>query len=98
MVDMVKALMFLKKNSEYNSDVTIDFDDSIVEDTAVIQKRAQTEFSLGIIDQVEYVIQVYKYTEEQAQKFVEECTKRMIERQQKMAQLEPNPEGAEGNE
>lgn len=98
MVEMIKALMYLKTNREYEEDITIDFDDSIIEDSEAIQKRALQELGAGIIDQVEYVMQVYKYTKDQAEEFVKDVTERTLERQRQMAQLEPTLEDGSGEE
>lgn len=92
MIEMVKALLYIKNNSVYTGDVTIDFDDSIIEDTGAIQKRAMLELQSGIIDRTEYLVQVYKYTEEQASKFLQDIDKRILEERKRMAELEPTPE------
>lgn len=92
LTDMVKALLYLAKNSEYKGDVTIDFDDSIIEDSAEIQRRALLELQSGIIDKVEYLVQVYKYTEEQAEEFANKIQERQLEAQKAMAEEEPDME------
>lgn len=92
MIEMVKGLLYVKNNSEYKGDVTIDFDDSIVEDTTEIQRRAMLELQSGIIDKVEYLVQVYKYSEKQAIDFVENIDKRILKEQSKMNPEEPTPE------
>lgn len=75
-VEMVKALLYLKLNRQYEDDITVDFDDSIIEDTGEIQRRALLELQSGVIDVVEYYVQVYKYTEEQAIEFFEKMKAR----------------------
>lgn len=91
-IEMVKALMYLKNNKEYDKDVTVDFDDSIIEDSAEIQRRALLELQSGLIDNVEYFEQVYKYTTKQAEEFVQLMTDRQLERQKALAEEEPESE------
>ncbi len=61
---VIRALMVLVDMGE--AEVSIAFDDSIIEDTEAIAKRAMEEFKLSIIDQAEYFVRVYKMTEAQA--------------------------------
>lgn len=98
MIQMIKALLYLKNNRIYEGDITIDFDDSIVEDTSAIQKRALLELQSGVIDNVEYFVQVYKYTKEQAEEFAEEIQERQLEKQKAMSEEEPTPEDDETQE
>ena len=46
--------------------VTVDFDDSVIEDTAAVKAQAAVEFQTGLIDAVEYFVKVYNLTEEEA--------------------------------
>lgn len=98
MIDMVRGLLYCKNNIEYTGDVTIDFDDSIVEDTTEIQRRALLELQSGIIDRVEYLVQVYKYTEDQAIEFVNNINERILKEQSKMNPEEPTPEGGDDDD
>lgn len=75
LTDMVRAILFLGKRST-DLDISINFDDSIIEDTDAIARRAMLELQEGIIDHVEYVKRVYGYTEEAAVKFVADIQKR----------------------
>ena len=68
LTDMVRAVLFLgNKNTE--EEISIAFDDSIVEDTDAIMKRSLLELQSGLIDNVVYYQRVYGYTEEQAVDF-----------------------------
>lgn len=87
LTDLVRSLMYIVNNSEYDKDVTIDFDDSIIEDSAEIQRRAMLELNNSIIDPVEYLCQVYKYTEEQAIEFYDK-----IKARNPQPEEEPEPE------
>ena len=51
-------------------DITIDFDDSIIEDTEKKKQNAMAEFNAGLIDQIEYFVLTRNMTREQATKFV----------------------------
>lgn len=62
---MVRAVCFLG-GKDYECEVSVSFDDSIIEDTGAIAQRAMQELAAGLIDPVEYFIRVYKLTEEQA--------------------------------
>ena len=57
---------------DINSEVTIDYDDSIIDDTEKRQQKAMAEFNAGLIDQVEYFVLSRNMTREQAKKFVAE--------------------------
>lgn len=85
LIEMVKALFYLKNNRIYEQDITIDFDDALIEDSGEIQRRALLELNAGIIDKIEYFVQVYKYTEEQATEFYQ----KMADRNQPEEEQEP---------
>jgi len=55
-----------------DAEITINFDDSIIEDTAQIKAQALTEYQNGLIDAVKYHMKVYNLTEDEA---VEEVAK-----------------------
>ena len=57
---------------DVNQDITLDFDDSIIEDTGKTKEQAMAEYNAGLIDSVEYFAITRKMTREQAQKFVAE--------------------------
>lgn len=67
--ELVEALYYLQFNSFYTGDTTVDFDDSIVEDAEAIKRQALLEKNAGLIDNVQYYMDVYKMTEEQAIEF-----------------------------
>lgn len=86
-VEMVKALMYISKGTEYTEDITVDFDDSIIEDSEALQRRALLELQSNLIDPIEYFVQVYKYTEDQAKDFWEK-----IKDRNPQPEAEPEPE------
>lgn len=67
--ELVQAILYSVNDHEYDGDISIDYDDSIVEDTAEIKRQALLELSAGLIDNIQYYIDVYKMTEEQAIEF-----------------------------
>lgn len=98
-VTMARGLLYIEAlytgdtQIKYDESITVDFDDSIIEDTAETKRQAASELSLGIISQTEYVKKVYKYDDEQAANFIAKM------KEQKAAELaaEPiqkEPEGA----
>lgn len=73
-INMAKSLLEIE--AEYNgesidleADISVNFDDSIIEDTAEIKRQAMLELQSGLIDPIEYYQRVYKMTEEQAIEF-----------------------------
>ena len=88
LTEMVKSLFYAQDMAVYTGDVSIDFDDSLIEDSESIQRRALLELNSGLIDPIEYFVQVYKYTEEQAEEFVNK-----IRGRQPKPEEEPEPEG-----
>ena len=75
LTNMVRAILFLGGHP-VDVDISIGFDDSIIEDTEAIARRALLEFGAGIIDEVEYIQRVYGHTEEAAQELVNTMRKR----------------------
>lgn len=74
---MVRAILNLyniysNTNFNINTEVTIDYDDSIIDDTEKKQQKAMAEFNAGLIDQVEYFAITRNLSREQALKFVAE--------------------------
>ncbi len=60
-------------------EISVDFDDSIVEDKAQIKQQAQTEYRMGLIDEAEYFIRVYSMPEQMARDHVRKMKERRIE-------------------
>lgn len=92
-IDMAHSLLNFEaiyngdKSIDLNATITVDFDDSIIEDTAEIKRQAMLEFNAGLIDAIEYYKQIYKLDEEQAKSFYNEMLQRKPE-------VEEEPEGA----
>lgn len=59
-------------NFDIWQDITINFDDSIIEDTEKKQTNAMAEYNAGLIDRVEYFVKTKDMTREQAIKYVAE--------------------------
>lgn len=66
------ANLEMGKSFDLEQKITIDFDDSIIEDTGKTKEQAMAEYNAGLIDSVEYFAITRKMTREQAQKFVVE--------------------------
>ncbi len=62
-----------------DSEVSINFDDSIIEDKTAKKQQALMEYNAGIIDEVEYFMQVYGISEEEAKQKWEEIKERKEE-------------------
>lgn len=76
-IGLVRAILDIAnremgQNFDVEQDITIDYDDSIIEDTAKIKQDAMAEYNAGLIDQIEYFAITRKMTREQATKFVAE--------------------------
>jgi len=65
LVSMVKAILHLK-GQDATKDISIKFDDSIVQDDTQIMQDALLELNSGVIDRIEYYQRVYKMSEEEA--------------------------------
>lgn len=87
-IDMSHSLLnFQKKYGDKDTEkikpeleITVDFDDSIIEDTAEKKRQAMLEYNAGLIDAVEYYVKAYNMSKEQAQKYYEEIQKRQPEK------------------
>lgn len=98
-VDMAKGLLYVEAvfggdtAIRLDADISVDFDDSIIEDTAEIKRQAMIELQSGLISKAEYFRQVYKLTDEQA---IEYEAKMIQEIAAEMAAMpiieEPEPE------
>jgi A118 family predicted phage portal protein len=55
---------------DVNQNITVNFDDSIIEDTQKERENAMAEYNAGLIDQVEYFALTRDMTREQAEQFV----------------------------
>ncbi|MGN0533300.1 MAG: phage portal protein [Eubacterium sp.] len=92
-VDMVKGLLYIEnvfggdKRCNYEAAVTIDFDDSIIEDTAEKKRQAMLELQSGVIDVIQYYQDVYGMTEQQAVDFFNKLQARAVP-------VEEEPDGA----
>ncbi len=67
--ELAKALCYLGTNEIYDGDITVDFDDSIFEDEQSKKNNAILELSNGLIDNVQYYIDIYGMSESQAIEF-----------------------------
>lgn len=86
LTELAKALYFLKTGKEYTEQVSIDFDDSIIEDSQAKKNDAILELNNNLIDAVQYYQDIYGMTECQAIDFRKKILKRQKEEQ---AETEP---------
>lgn len=95
-VAMARGLLYIEATFggdtqlKLDADITVNFDDSIIEDTGEIKRQAMLEYNAGLIDAIEYYMTVYKMTEDQALEF----QARMIGRALPVEE-EPEPEDGE---
>lgn len=73
--DLVRAVLFLGGKST-DVEISISFDDSIIEDTNAKANRAMLERTAGIIDDVEYFMETRDLEEKAAQELVEKIRAR----------------------
>ena len=66
---LVRAVLYLE-GEDYMQEVTVNFDDSIIDDSETVATRAMAEKQAGIIDAAEYLVRVYKLPREQAEEKV----------------------------
>lgn len=98
-IDMVKGLLYVEavfaKDAKINlfADISVDFDDSIIEDTAEVKRQALLELNVGLISKAEYFRQVYKLTDQQALEYEAKMLMEIIAEMQAIpVQEEPEPE------
>lgn len=75
LVGLAKAILHLSSYAG-EVEVSVNFDDSIIEDTNAKAQRAMLEYQQGLIDEIEYHMQVHGMDEEAAAEFVSKMRKR----------------------
>ena len=99
LIDMARGLLYIEaefggdKAIKLDAEITVDFDDSIIEDTAEIKRQAMLELNVGIISKAEYYRQVYKLGELQALEYEQKMLQEIAAEMQAIpVQEEPEPE------
>lgn len=99
LIDMARGLLYIEaefaqdKAIKLDAEITVDFDDSIIEDTAEIKRQAMLELNVGLISMTEYYRQVYKLGDQQAEEYAQKMlAERVAEMQAIPVQEEPDPE------
>ena len=99
LIDMAKGLLFVEATFagdnaiDLAAEITVDFDDSIIEDTAEIKRQAMLELQCGLISKAEYFRQVYKLGDIQALEYEAKMLQEIIMEMQAIpVQEEPEPE------
>ena len=98
-IDMAKGLLYVEATFagdnaiKLDAEISVDFDDSIIEDTAEIKRQAMLELNVGLISMTEYYRQVYKLGDKQALEYAQKMlAERVAEMQAIPVQEEPEPE------
>ena len=78
LINLTKVILYLS-NLNIDQEISINFDDSIFEDTNQTRQNKLLEYNSGLIDKVQYFVDVYKMTADQAMKMVQDMEERMIE-------------------
>ena len=98
-IDMARGLLYIEaefaqdKAINLDAEITVSFDDSIIEDTAEVKRQAMLEMNVGLISMAEYYRQVYKLGDQQAQEYAQKMlAERVAEMQAIPVQEEPDPE------
>ena len=99
LIDMAKGLLYIEavfggdKAIKLDDEITVDFDDSIIEDTAETRRQAMMELNVGLISKAEYYRQVYKLGELQALEYEQKMLEEIVAEMQAIpVQEEPEPE------
>ena len=99
MIDMARGLLYIEavfagdNAIKLDAEITVDFDDSIIEDTAEIKRQAMLELNVGLISKAEYYRQVYKLGELQALEYAAKMLQEIVAEMQAIpVQEEPDPE------
>ena len=79
--ELARALYFLKAGEEYQGDISIDFDDTIIEDEQQKKNNAILELNNGLIDNVQYYQDIYGMSEKQAIEFDKKIRDRKAEQE-----------------
>ena len=87
LIGLTQSVLYLLTGKPYTADVSVNFDDSIIEDTAEKKRQALLEFNAGLIDAVEYFKLTRNMDQAAAEKFVQE-----IEARKPEVEEEPEPE------
>ena len=99
LIDMARGLLYVEaefggdKAIKLDAEITVDFDDSIIEDTAEVKRQAMLELNVGLISKAEYYRQVYKLGELQALEYEKKMLEEIAAEMQAIpVQEEPEPE------
>lgn len=84
-INMAKGLLYVEKTNNPNAkinldaELSVDFDDSIIEDTAEIKRQATSELTLGLISKAEYFRKTRKMSEDSAIEFVKQMSQEQLD-------------------
>lgn len=80
---IVNALLYISglQGKNIEGDITINFDDSIIQDTDAKKEQAYKEYNNGLIDKAEYFVETRNMTRKQAEAFIKTMQKPLSELQ-----------------
>ena len=96
-INMAKGLLYVEKENNpsakinLDAELSVDFDDSIIEDTAEIKRQATSELNLGLISKAEYFRKTRKMSEESAIEFVKQMSSEQLDEALQMQVAEEPP-------
>ena len=98
-IDMARGLLYVEAAFggdgaiKLDAEITVDFDESIIEDTAEVKRQAMLELNVGLISKAEYYRQVYKMGDQQALEYEVKMLGEIVAEMQAIpVQEEPEPE------
>lgn len=77
LIDLSKAVLYLLTHTITDKDISIDFDDSIIEDAGEKKRQALLEYNAGLIDKVQYFMQTRNMDESTAIAFIDKIAARI---------------------
>lgn len=76
LIDLARSILYLYTGKVIKDDISVDFDDSIIEDKAEKQRQSLLEFNAGLIDEIQYFMQTRNMDESSAETFVKKIKSR----------------------
>jgi len=77
LIELAKAIYYVATGKIYESDVSVNFDDSVIEDSEAKKNQAILELNNELIDPIQYYIDVYGMSEKQALQFRKKVLERL---------------------
>lgn len=68
--DLVRSILYIATGSLYDGEISIDFDDSIIEDKVAERQQYQQEVGMKVMSPIEYRMKVHNEDEKTAEKMI----------------------------